>query len=103
MKPYTDVELARLAKNGVKNLAVICPAFVADCLETIEEIGIRGKEVFLANGGRRFTLIPCLNEHPLWIKTLERMATDFIFPANTLDRIRPIRANEPHNESALAR
>jgi ferrochelatase len=52
---------------------VICPAFVSDCLETIEEIGIRGRETFLEAGGRELTLIPCLNEHPLWVETLLRM------------------------------
>ena len=71
LSPYTDQELERLARNGVKKLLVICPAFVADCLETIEEIGIRGKETFLEAGGRSYTMIPCLNEHPLWLRALE--------------------------------
>ena len=52
---------------------MICPAFVSDCLETLEEIGMRGKEAFLEAGGRELTLIPCLNEHPLWLDALERM------------------------------
>jgi ferrochelatase len=56
---------------------VICPAFVSDCLETIEEIGMRGKETFLGAGGEEFTQIPCLNEHPLWLSTLEKMARTF--------------------------
>jgi len=77
MQPYTDVQIAALAKSGVKHLAVICPAFVSDCLETLEEIGMRGREIFLANGGENFTLIPCLNENPLWIKALEEMITEF--------------------------
>ena len=51
MQPYTDIEIERLARSGVKRLAVICPAFVSDCLETLEEIGIRGRELFLAAGG----------------------------------------------------
>ncbi len=71
LTPYTDHELERLARNGVKKLLVICPAFVSDCLETIEEIGMRGKETFLAAGGETYTMIPCLNEHPLWIRALE--------------------------------
>jgi ferrochelatase len=74
LKPYTDFELIRLAKGGVRKLLVICPAFVSDCLETLEEIGMRGKETFLSNGGKEFTMIPCLNEHPLWIQALENMA-----------------------------
>src|SRR6185437_7218527 len=60
LAPSTEHELQRLATSGVKNLLVICPAFVADCLETIEEIGIRGRETFLNAGGKRFARIPCL-------------------------------------------
>jgi ferrochelatase len=77
LKPYTDFEFERLARQGVKKLLVICPAFVADCLETIEEIRIRGRETFLQAGGTELTQIPCLNEHPLWVETLERMAKKF--------------------------
>ena len=86
MQPYTDVELQRLAQSGVKRLAVICPAFVSDCLETLEEIGLRGRETFLNHGGESFTLIPCLNEHPLWIKALKEMIDDFI-DAMDFDRL----------------
>jgi protoporphyrin/coproporphyrin ferrochelatase len=78
LKPYTDFELPRLAERGVKKLLVICPAFVADCLETLEEIGLRGRESFQAAGGTELTLIPCLNEHPLWLKALEGMARRFM-------------------------
>jgi protoporphyrin/coproporphyrin ferrochelatase len=78
LKPYTDFEIPRLAKDGVKKLAVICPAFVSDCLETIEEIGIRGKELFLEAGGKDLILIPCLNEHPMWIDALEKMVNGFL-------------------------
>jgi ferrochelatase len=78
LTPYTDQELPRLAAAGVKRIVVICPAFVSDCLETIEEIGMRGKETFLAAGGQEFRQIPCLNEHPLWIEALEKMAKDFL-------------------------
>jgi ferrochelatase len=72
LKPYTDFELVRLAQEGVKKLLVICPAFVSDCLETIEEIGLRGKQSFLEAGGRELVLIPCMNEHPLWLEALRR-------------------------------
>jgi protoporphyrin/coproporphyrin ferrochelatase len=75
LQPYTDQELARLPARGVRRLRVICPAFVADCLETLEEIALRGKETFLAAGGTEFSYIPCLNEHPLWIQTLARLAS----------------------------
>jgi ferrochelatase len=77
LKPYTDVELAELPKRGVQKLLVICPAFVSDCLETIEEIGMRGKETFIGAGGKEFMQIPCLNEHPLWLSALEKKARSF--------------------------
>jgi len=77
LKPYTDLELERLAKQGVKKLLVMCPAFVSDCLETIEEIGMRGRDTFLQAGGKEFAQIPCLNEHPLWIEALEGMIAKF--------------------------
>ena len=78
LKPYTDYELAELPGRGVKKLLVICPAFVSDCLETLEEIGMRGKETFIGAGGTDYAQIPCLNEHPLWISTLEKMAKPFL-------------------------
>ena len=73
LKPYTDAELVRLAESGVKKLLVICPAFVCDCLETLEEVAMRGRETFLAAGGEEFTVIPCLNEHPQWLHALETL------------------------------
>ncbi|HEY4417108.1 MAG TPA: ferrochelatase [Verrucomicrobiae bacterium] len=78
LKPYTDLELVEFPKRGFHKLLVICPAFVSDCLETIEEINLRGRETFLAAGGEEFTQIPCLNEHPLWIDALARMAAKFL-------------------------
>jgi protoporphyrin/coproporphyrin ferrochelatase len=78
LKPYTDIELAEFPKRHIENLLVICPAFVADCLETIEEIGMRGKETFISAGGKKFAQIPCMNDHPLWIKALENMAKGFL-------------------------
>jgi ferrochelatase len=71
LKPYTDFEFKRLAESGVKKLLVMCPAFVSDCLETLEEIAIRGQETFREAGGRELTLIPCMNEHPRWIEALD--------------------------------
>jgi len=73
LKPYTDFEIERLAKEGVKKLLVICPAFVSDCLETLEEIAMRGREIFTGAGGREFDLIPCMNEHPRWMEALENL------------------------------
>ena len=73
LKPYTEAEFTRLAQSGVKKLLVLCPAFTSDCLETLEEVAIRGRHTFLQAGGEEFTLIPCLNDHPQWIRALESM------------------------------
>ena len=73
LRPYTDHEIVRLAQSGARRLLVICPAFVTDCLETLEEIGLRGRETFLKGGGTDLSLIPCLNEHPAWLHALEKM------------------------------
>ncbi len=70
LRPHTDLELVRLAQTGVKKLLVLCPSFVADCIETLEEIAIRGREIFLGAGGETFLQIPCLNDHPAWIDFL---------------------------------
>jgi ferrochelatase len=75
LKPYTDVELERFAREGVQKMLVICPAFVSDCLETIEEIGMRGRDSFVQSGGKQLELIPCMNEHPRWIAALESFVT----------------------------
>lgn len=71
LTPFTDFRLKELPNEGVKNLLIVCPAFVSDCLETLEEIAMRGKETFLEAGGESFTMIPCLNVHPLWIDAIE--------------------------------
>jgi protoporphyrin/coproporphyrin ferrochelatase len=70
LKPATADTLVALAKDGKGRVDVACPGFVSDCLETLEEIGIEGREAFLRAGGRDFHAIPCLNEHPLWIAAL---------------------------------
>ena len=67
LQPATAGELERLAQSGVHRLLVICPAFVVDCLETLEEIGVAGRETFLAAGGESFTLIPALNDQAQWV------------------------------------
>jgi protoporphyrin/coproporphyrin ferrochelatase len=73
IRPYTDKVLEELAQKGVKRLAVVCPAFVADCLETLEEIQIRGKEDFVKAGGEELYLVPSLNAEPIWIEGLSQM------------------------------
>ncbi|MGV0965336.1 ferrochelatase [Empedobacter falsenii] len=70
IKPYTDYVLEEFPEQGVKNLVVCSPAFVADCLETLEEISMEGQEEFLKAGGEHFTYIPCLNDRQEWVDTL---------------------------------
>lgn len=64
LEPYTDVTLAALPGRGVKKVAILAPAFSADCIETLEEIAMQGKETFLEAGGEKFAYIPCLNDSP---------------------------------------
>ncbi|KTD33671.1 ferrochelatase [Legionella nautarum] len=73
IKPYTDEILPELIKKGVKRLAIAFPSFVADCLETLEEVGIRAKEQWIALGGERLTLIPCVNDSDFWVNGLIRI------------------------------
>jgi ferrochelatase len=80
IKPYTDEVLPALAKRGVRKLAVMCPAFVADCLETLEEIGMRANEEFRAAGGQELVLVPSLNSHPLWVDAVEGMLRSALDP-----------------------
>jgi len=70
--PNTEDCLRELAQHGTKRVLVICPAFVTDCLETLEEIAIRGQEIFKQEGGESLTLIPCLNDHPDWVEALAK-------------------------------
>lgn len=70
IEPYTEARLDELAKSGVKKILVMCPAFVADCIETLEEIGDRGQEQFREAGGEELELVPCLNDDPQWAKAL---------------------------------
>jgi ferrochelatase len=70
LEPFTDFEFVRLAKAGTKHLLVMCPSFVADCLETLEEISMAGRETFLSAGGEQFEAIPCPNDHPAYVDFL---------------------------------
>ncbi|MEM7677333.1 MAG: ferrochelatase, partial [Myxococcota bacterium] len=76
IQPYTDELLPELVERGVRRLAVMCPAFVADCLETIEEIGIRAKEDWVAAGGEDLLLVPSLNSEPAWADAVVRLVKD---------------------------
>lgn len=77
LKPYTDHELEAMPDQGIKKLAVITPAFVADCLETLEEIAMEGKEEFLQFGGKEFKHIACLNENEAWVTVVQNWIEDW--------------------------
>jgi ferrochelatase len=77
LKPYTDRTIERLALEGTKKLAVVTPAFVSDCLETLEEIAMQGKELFLETGGKEFTMVPCLNDREDWVSVLSRWVQEW--------------------------
>ena len=72
LQPYTDLTIERLGKKGVKNMAIITPAFVSDCLETLEEIAMEGEEIFHEMGGKDFTTVPCLNDDDEWVALLAK-------------------------------
>lgn len=76
--PYTDVRIEELAKSGTKKVAVMCPAFVADCLETLEEIGMTGAESFVSAGGEQLRLVPSLNSHPAWVNALASLIAEHL-------------------------
>ena len=78
LQPYTDKTLESLPSQGIKNVLVMCPGFSSDCVETLEEINIQGKESFLENGGKNFDLIPCLNDNSDHIKLFETLITKYI-------------------------
>ena len=78
LQPYTDKTLEGLPKKGIKNILVICPGFASDCVETLEEINIQGKESFLENGGKNFDLIPCLNDNSDHIKLFEILVRRYL-------------------------
>ena len=72
LKPYTDKVVENFANNGIKKMAIVTPAFVSDCLETLEEIGMEAKDDFIEKGGEQFHVIPCLNDNDSWVKVLSR-------------------------------
>ena len=74
LQPYTEPTLQELAASGVKSVDVMCPGFVADCLETLEEIAQEARDAFIAAGGQSFSYVPCLNDAPAWISALTALA-----------------------------
>ena len=73
LQPYTDKTIIDLAKNGIKNIAVVAPGFISDCLETLEELNVEARELFIENGGQNFEYIPCLNDNKHSIKLLNQI------------------------------
>ncbi|RYG44412.1 MAG: ferrochelatase [Chitinophagaceae bacterium] len=78
LDPYTDIEIDKMPAKGIKKLAVVTPAFVSDCLETLEEIGMRANEDFKANGGESFMAIPCLNDNDDWVETASNWISGWV-------------------------
>jgi ferrochelatase len=76
LQPYTAELLPKLPGMGIKKLVVICPAFSADCLETLEEMDVEGKNLFIEAGGESFVRVPCLNTHPLWVEAVQSWLDD---------------------------
>jgi ferrochelatase len=83
IRPFTDEVLPELARRGVRRLAVTCPSFVADCLETVEEIGVRARAQWQELGGESLELVPCVNAHPLWVEAVAEMVRSRAQPAET--------------------
>ncbi|UQD55633.1 ferrochelatase [Flavobacterium sp. K5-23] len=77
LEPYTDVEVNKMPEKGIKKLAVVTPAFVADCLETLEEIAMEANHEFKAHGGEEFTAVPCLNDSDDWCKTVSNWINEW--------------------------
>ena len=103
LEPSTDATLKSLAKKGVKHLQVFCPGFSADCLETLEEIALEGRQTFLAAGGQRYEAIACLNDHPAWIRALVDITRRHLqgWPVEAADQPRPAEL-ESQRQRALA-
>ena len=77
LQPYTDRTIERLGKQGIKNMAIVTPAFVSDCLETLEEIAMEGMEIFHEVGGKNFKTIPCLNDDEEWVELLSKWISNW--------------------------
>ena len=71
-KPFLELLIDQALKSGIKKMAIVTPAFVSDCLETLEEIAMEAKEEFYENGGEEFHVVPCLNDDIEWVKVLSR-------------------------------
>ena len=80
LEPFTDIRLEQMPKEGIKKLLIVSPAFVSDCLETLEELEMRGKETFLNAGGESYKMIPCMNVQPAWVDVVARLSSGVAQP-----------------------
>ena len=78
LTPYTDKTLEELPRKGKKKVLMICPGFSSDCVETLEEIAIQGKESFIENGGENYDIVPCLNDNEDHIKMMEYIVKKYL-------------------------
>lgn len=85
LKPYTDRTIEKFGLNGVKKMAVVMPAFVSDCLETLDEINREARELFEESGGEEFTVIPCLNDRQEWVSVLSRWIDEWALHAGKVE------------------
>lgn len=101
LQPYTAPMLQTLGKEGRRRVDVVCPGFVSDCLETLEEIAMEGRQEFLHAGGKEFHYIPCLNEDPAWITAMADIAEEHLIGWPTM--LTPAMQAERETEAALSR
>jgi ferrochelatase len=104
LEPYTEPTLIALAQSGTQSVDVVCPGFTGDCLETLEEISMEGREAFLHAGGKTFNYIPCLNDEPMWVDALADIAALHMqgWPTLHTQMANAQAANAKSRESALA-
>lgn len=105
LQPYTDKTLSELGKAGTKRVDVVAPGFTSDCLETLEELAIEGRESFIKAGGKDFNYIPALNEHPAWIDALGQIALENLggWVSATLDKVAAERQRQQSKQLAMER
>jgi ferrochelatase len=103
LEPYTEPTLRELGKAGVSRVDVICPGFVADCIETLEEIAMEAKHAFMESGGKEFNYIPCLNDQPAWIRALTQLVCRHMqgWPTQSSQQV-PVEALQAQKERAKA-
>ena len=89
LRPYTDRTIERFGKNGIKKMAIVTPAFVSDCLETLEEIAMEGEEIFHEVGGEEFTTIPCLNDSDDWVALLAKWINEWATAKTGAVKLKP--------------